>query len=49
MENSPEFVSFKKVIIFGNEGSGKTTLVRSIEKGSFTEETHSDNCKINIL
>ena len=48
MENSPEFVSYKKVIIFGAEGTGKTTLTKYIEKGKFTEESHTENCKINI-
>ncbi len=48
MENSPEFVSYKKVIIFGAEGTGKTTLTKYIEKGKFTEESHTENRKINI-
>ena len=48
MENSPEFVSYKKVIIFGAEGTGKTTLTKCIEKGKFTEESHTENRKINI-
>ena len=43
MDNSPEFSSYKKVIIFGAEGTGKTTLTKSIEKGSFTNETHTEN------
>jgi GTPase SAR1 family protein len=48
MEHSPEFVSYKKVIVFGAEGSGKTTLTKSIEKGSFSEETHTENSKHNL-
>ena len=48
MENAPEFVSFKKLLIFGTEGVGNTTLTNSIEKGSFTNETHTENGKNNI-
>ena len=44
MENQLEYDSFKKVLIFGNAGSGKTSLVERLEKGSFTEdEKPSDN------
>jgi len=44
MENSPEFISYKKLIVFGAEGVGKTTLTKSIEKGTFSEDiTHSEN------
>ena len=46
MENSPEFASFKKVVIFGSEGSGKTSLVKMFEKGKFTDETHSESGKL---
>ena len=46
MKNAPEFVSYKKVIIFGTEDSGKTSLTKTFEKGSFTEETHTDNGKL---
>ena len=41
MENQIEYNSFKKVLIFGNAGSGKTSLVERLEKGSFTEESPS--------
>lgn len=49
MENTPEFVSYKKLIIFGTEGSGKTSLTRRFEKGSFTEESHTESGKLNII
>lgn len=43
MENSPVFVSYKKVLVFGTEGVGKTSLTKSIEKGAFTNESHTEN------
>ena len=45
MEDTPEFVSYKKVLVFGAEGTGKTTLTKCFEKGAFSEETHSDKRK----
>ena len=48
MEGSPEFVSYKKVLIFGSEGTGKTSLTKRIERGSFTNESHTENCKLKI-
>jgi tRNA A37 threonylcarbamoyladenosine biosynthesis protein TsaE len=42
----PEFTSYKKVLIFGSLGTGKTTLTKSIEKGVFSQESHTDNGKI---
>ena len=43
MDNAPEFVSYKKLLIFGTEGVGKTTLTKYIEKDSFTSESHTEN------
>ena len=40
-----EFASYKKIIVFGSEGTGKTSLSKRIERGSFTNETHTDNGK----
>ena len=48
MENSPVFISYKKVLVFGTEGSGKTSLTKTLEKGKFCEETSPDTGK-NIL
>ncbi len=49
MESSPEFVSYKKVLVFGSTGTGKTTLTKYIEKGSFSNETHTEKGKNNNL
>ena len=38
-----EFISYKKVIIFGIEGSGKSTLTNSLQTGKFSEQTHTEN------
>ena len=48
MEATPEFASFKKVIIFGSKGSGKTSLTKRIKRGSFSNESPTDNGKIQI-
>ena len=40
-----EFAAYKKLIVFGSEGTGKTSLSKRIERGSFTNETHTDNGK----
>ena len=49
MESSPEFVSYKKVLVFGANGTGKSTLTKYIEKGSFSNELHTENGKNNHL
>lgn len=43
MESTPEFASFKKVIIFGSKDSGKTSLSKRIERGEFPKELTADN------
>lgn len=45
MDKNSEFVSYKKLVIFGSEGSGKSTLTASIEKGVFSEQSHTDGGK----
>ena len=36
-----DFVSFKKMIIFGSEGTGKTSLTSRFENKCFKEENMS--------
>ena len=38
MEEEPKFVYFKKLLIFGAEGSGKSTLSLILEKKEFIDE-----------
>ena len=49
MEDEIEYSSFKKVLIFGSKGSGKTSLVKRIEKGHFSEESPSDDGNIFLI
>ena len=49
VEDEIEYASFKKVLIFGSEGSGKSSLVKRIDKGHFSEESHSDNGNIFLI
>ena len=46
MESQVKFVSYKKLLIFGSEGSGKTSLTKRLEKGSFQEESPSEHGNI---
>ena len=45
MDSKVEFASYKKMIIFGSEGTGKTSLTTRLEIGSFKEESPSTDCK----
>ena len=49
MDKTLEFVSYKKVIIFGAKGSGKTCLTTCLETGSFSEDLESNNGKIYLI
>ena len=49
MDEKIEFASFKKVIIFGSKDSGKTSLSKRIERGSFSNESPTDNGKIKLI
>ena len=42
MKGINDFVSFKKLIIFGSEGSGKSTLTNNLESEVFRNEEFSD-------
>ena len=48
-EDEIEYISYKKVIIFGAEGSGKSTLSKSLETGKFSEQNHTESSKYNIF
>ena len=43
MEKTPEFISYKKVLVFGANRTGKTTLSKYIETGEFSDESHTDS------
>ena len=42
MESNNEFIFFKKIVIFGAEGSGKSSLTSMFENMNFSEESPSD-------
>jgi hypothetical protein len=47
MDNDPEFISYKKLLIFNSGDSGKTTLTEFFKKGfNFESETHTENGKL---
>jgi GTPase SAR1 family protein len=43
---SLEFISYKKVIIFGSKEVGKTTLVKKMEKNKFEDSYQQSQRKI---
>ena len=45
-DNYKELIDYKKLFIFGIEGSGKTSLSKRWERGCFTNESHSEERKI---
>jgi len=48
--NLPQFVSYKKLIIFGDQGSGKTSLIKRIQMGSFLNDiVHTDDCNMKLF
>lgn len=38
-----EFLSFKKIIVFGSESVGKSSLTSRLEQQNFTEEPPSNS------
>ena len=52
MENKqkPNYVSFNKVLMIGDEGTGKSTLVKRFERGKFSNKIiHTDERKKNDI
>jgi GTPase SAR1 family protein len=46
MEDTSEYVSYKKLLIFGSEGVGKSSLIKYIESKSFDKTIQkSPDCK----
>ena len=45
-QNTPKFISYKKLAIFGSVGSGKSSLIERLETGAFPDteiETKDSN------
>lgn len=45
-QNTPKFISYKKLAIFGSVGSGKSSLIEKLETGAFPDseiETKDSN------
>ena len=38
IEQEPKFIIFKKLLIFGAEGSGKSTMSNILEKNEYNED-----------
>lgn len=45
MDKAQEFIAYKKLIIFGAQKSGKSSLTKSLENLSFSEDCDSDQGK----
>ena len=42
-----DFISYKKVLLFGAASTGKTSFAKILEKGNFQENiTHTDEGKV---
>lgn len=42
MDKPQEYIAYKKLVIFGAKKSGKTSLTKSLENLSFSEDCDSD-------
>ena len=49
MERINDFISFRKLIIFGSEGSGKSTLTSNLQNEVFRSEEFPDISNFNIF
>jgi GTPase SAR1 family protein len=45
MDKSEEYIAYKKLIIFGAKKSGKTSITKSLENLSFSEDYDTDSGK----
>ena len=45
MNSDMEFISYKKLVIFGAKGSGKTSFIKSIQHQEFEENSISEDGK----
>ena len=49
METSSDYVSYKKVLVFGSEGTGKTSFTKRLEQDLFENESHTQDGKIKLI
>jgi GTPase SAR1 family protein len=49
MSSDMEFISYKKLVIFGAKGSGKTTFIKSMQEMKFEEDSISEDGKYIIF
>jgi GTPase SAR1 family protein len=45
-DNTEKLIYYKKILIFGIEGSGKTSLSKRLKTDNFSFEKHTDGRKI---
>ena len=49
MEGINDYISFKKLIIFGSKGSGKSTLTNNLQEEVFRSEEFPEISIVNIF